>query len=187
MREKKTELIPLAPEELRPYWDTAAVVLGTLAKSEFADPKWFEKPDVPKLLNGTGASLCAELLKHKKVYPWQWNDLRVVPVSESGDEAVVEMWANNQSKRLVLHRVEGKWLPVVWVATWGAAIADAKKTLGEPEVPSDARDAFLRHLGVLEIGLEQLDTSENEDQFKARAQGLLKALLPKPPNETNEP
>ena len=181
MREKKTELISLAPEELRPYWDTAAVILGTVAKSELADPKWFEEPDVPKMLNGTGAGLCAELLKHKKLYLWQWNGLRFVPVSESGNEAVVEMFADKTSEKLALRRVDGKWLPPSLVAQWDKSVAAVKKTLGKPEVPNEARDAFLRTLGVLEQGLEQVNASENDEQFKARVKGLLKVLLPPSP------
>jgi len=187
MREKKTELLPLAPEEWRPYWDTAAVVLGTIAKSELADPKWFENPDVPKLLNGTGAGLGAELLKHKRLYPFQWNGLRFVPVSESGDEAVVEMYADKKSEKLALRRVDGKWLPPSLVAQWDKSIADAKKTLGKPEVPNETRDAFLRALGVLEQGLEQANASENDEQLKARVKGLLKVLLPSSPTGSLPP
>ncbi len=181
MREKKTELQELAPEDFRPHWDATAAMLAILATSELADPGWYQNPDVPKLLQGTGAKLGAEFLKLKLLLPGQGEEVWFAPVSEEGDEAVVEMHRGEVSSKFSLRRVEGKWLPDGLVAQWDEAIATAKKSLGQPGAPNDNRDALLRHLGVVEDGLDQLDASENADQLVSRAKGLLKALHPSEP------
>lgn len=187
IREKKTFILGSAmleatnvnQKELEKNWDGVVALLEALTKSELSDLEKLKQFDGEKFLAGTGKNIFGKVLQLRNLgsgdAPVSFEGVEVKKIKEEGNEAVLEVTFDDQTRELKMTRVDGRWIPSDMAKEWDESIKEAREVISKmakEDLPKN-KPMMMVMLGGIEAGLDQLKNAKSQKEFDTILQGLL--------------
>ena len=169
-------------EDLAAAYDELLRMLALLVESELADLEQLRKIDVGRYIDRTGTAFMEQVSDWSRLSPddpfqnefKRWlTEVKVTPVSQQADRAVLRITASDAlgepiEREWEFLRIEGKWVPADWAATWDGNIAAARQTLGRIalETVAQSKPVVLRRLDEVNAVLGDLEQAQTAGEFQ---------------------
>ncbi|QDS92727.1 hypothetical protein FF011L_14760 [Roseimaritima multifibrata] len=110
---------------------------------------------------------------------------KVVVLSETDNEAMVQITAGEKVTEQAFTKVENRWVPADMAANWKESIAEAQATAEKLKTPEGQQQMAQINMGLMVVGapVQQLAAAQTQEQFDQvieSVQQMVGSMMPKP-------
>lgn len=176
-------------DEIAANWDTAALVLSTLANSDLGNLQSLETVDWGQFMTTTGAKLMqvakeasasTEENAFENDFLAKVKGMNIEVLENANGTAKLRITApDEEPEEVQLTQVEGRWVPSDMAEDWDKKVAETRTKLEEitPETIAQQKTQIMMMVGMADAFVDQVAQAKTSEELDQILQGLLGGLM----------